>query len=566
MSDRAAVVIGVDNVPGLEALESAARSAVSVAAWFKAEGYDVDLITDAEGPAHAEDVRKALARVVVKPARYQLLVVYFSGHGYWHARSDRWLFSGAPANGADAINLDGAMTYARNCGVETVVFISDACRSIPGVEGQRVDGIDALPNVIFDMPSKVDYFKATSQAAAAYEVLMTGGTERESVLTKALRLAYQDPTNDMVALVQIDGHDVSVVPNRRLENYLQFKVDELLGKAAPGRQQTLEINVPSADGVWMARLDPYRGKRSLGLGGRPTSGIAVNPPTHIPGLSGAPKIDEEAVAELIPQHHEWEVDAWHRFDSECGFVVKGGIIARAAATESAPVQVEDHGDGGNSAGLLRVHVSDEALSLVVQLEDQRSFVVPAFRGYIGHVNVASEGVSNVSYVPTRGNTNFFHDYDNRKDEIDRLRALVAIAIDERRFRVESDNDARVLANSIRVFKGYDPSLGLYAAHAYALAGLDHRVLEILSIMRADLGTSFFDVVLLASRSVEPSTYSTVPFCPVLTQSWSSIRPRGFVLPAIVEAQRPYLCDSLWTTFGPKAQGVLVDALNSGDLI
>ncbi|MDH3293119.1 MAG: hypothetical protein OER95_02225, partial [Acidimicrobiia bacterium] len=111
----------------------------------------------------------------------------------------------------------------------------------------------------------------------------------------------------------------------------------------------------------------------------------------------------------------------------------------------------------------------------------------------------------------------------------------------------------------------DPALGVYAALAYSQAGLDDQVESLLYPMQADLGTSIFDVVLLASRRVDPQEWPMVPFCPVLTQNWSAVRPRQFELNPILEPLQSHLLNSLWTTFGPGVGDTLLVAVENGEL-
>ena len=229
-----------------------------MAGWLSSEGFDVALLTDEGAAVHSAQVEEALAQFITVPPRYKLLVVYFSGHGYWHARADRWLLSGAPARGSDAINLRGAMDLARYSGIETVVFFSDACRSIPQTaQEQRIEGVNGFPNLAdFDVPNKVDAFKATSDAQSAYEIPLALEPGEplacRSVLTTAWLAAYEEASADMVIQVNEDGRKVLVVPNRRLEGFLQRKVDELLAaRNDPTLRQDLDVNVPSADDVYV---------------------------------------------------------------------------------------------------------------------------------------------------------------------------------------------------------------------------------------------------------------------------------------------------------------------------
>src|SRR5690554_6875768 len=139
MARKAAIVIGVDRVGQLTPLQSATRCARDVADWLESEGYDVECLTDEDGALKADRVSQAFDHFVTAPPRYHQLVVYFTGHGYWHARADIWLLSEAAQRTSEAINLDGAIDLARYSGIPNVIFISDACRSLPDARsGQLV--------------------------------------------------------------------------------------------------------------------------------------------------------------------------------------------------------------------------------------------------------------------------------------------------------------------------------------------------------------------------------------------------------------------------------------------
>jgi hypothetical protein len=135
------------------------------------------------------------------------------------------------------------------------------------------------------------------------------------------------------------------------------------------------------------------------------------------------------------------------------------------------------------------------------------------------------------------------------------------------FNVSSEREAITLAEEIRIEKAMDPTLGLYAAHAFSQARQDELVRSVLAYMRQDLGADLFDVQLLASRVWNPAEANmyTVPFCPILTQAWNLLRPRGRTLPAVLTRAIPYLCNSLWTTFQPAATQDIIRAIETGEL-
>lgn len=579
MARKAAIVIGVDRVGPLTPLQSASRCARRVGDWLEAEGYDVKCLTDEEGALTAHDVTEALDQFVTAPPRYHQLVVYFTGHGYWHARADIWLLSKAAQRTSEAINLDGAIDLARFSGIPNVIFISDACRSLPDARGGALtNGIDAFPvfaNV--DSLSKVDVFRATSDATEAYEAEVDGDVT--SMLSYALREAYRNPHDEMIA--EVDGR--RVVPNRRLEDFLQAKVDETLARIDINLRQRIDVNVPSNDSVYIACVEESAGappRPAPGPGGAPPSGAGSDLPEPPPasaardasenlervltqrGLAGGwDALDLDFRSDETPAYVDRLLprDQVDHFESRCGFTVSGAIIAEALVVDAAHAawpEMLDTGDGADGPGVFRVWDADPAATVLLRFDDGRATVLAALDGYIGHVTVGPQGVKNVSYVPSSNHPRFAA-YAQKRERLDTLRSLVALAANENVFRMRSEREATSLADEIRLEKALDPTLGLYAAHAYAQAGETERLQSVADYMHGDLQIDLFDLRLLNHRRENEFCYApVVPFCPMLTQAWNLLRPRGVTLaPALVEASA-WLCNALWTTFEPEAWDVL----------
>src|ERR1022692_2340436 len=158
MRKAAAVIIGVDKTGGFDELKSAASGAQEIADWLHLEeGFDVECLTDADKKnVTSRQVEDAFKRFVKDPPEYEFLLVYFSGHGQYHTRADHWLLSGAPTSTSEAINLEGAIATAKQCGIPNVVFISDACRTLPDTQARSyVNGIDGFPNYAIESDSKI---------------------------------------------------------------------------------------------------------------------------------------------------------------------------------------------------------------------------------------------------------------------------------------------------------------------------------------------------------------------------------------------------------------------------
>jgi hypothetical protein len=215
------------------------------------------------------------------------------------------------------------------------------------------------------------------------------------------------------------------------------------------------------------------------------------------------------------------------------------------------------GDGIQSPAIIRLNPQNRpATSLLLEFDDGGGTVVAALQGYIGAVTVQNGLVINVNYTPSRTNARWSQaDYDS----VNTLRATVASAARFGTFRIEGSAEERSakaarFADRIRVFKAIDPSLGLYAAYAYAEAGIRGEIQSVHSIMRNDLSADVFDVAMLAGALSGGPLDRTrvVPFCPMLAQGWSWLRVRGVTLSPNALRARDDLRPALWTTFNAGA--------------
>ena len=118
--------------------------------------------------------------------------------------------------------------------------------------------------------------------------------------------------------------------------------------------------------------------------------------------------------------------------------------------------------------------SNRHCSVAITFGGGNGTVLPALHGYIGHITVADGGVSNVTLCPL--------------EQLDALAAVPEAAGRNRqaaqrrlgggqpRRRCASRKIRRAaFAERVRVEKQFDPTLGLYAAYAYAEAGLYDEV-------------------------------------------------------------------------------------------
>ncbi len=613
MLKKAALVIGVDSTGDLPKLGSAAKGAIEVAQWLESERYDVACLTDLEAPVDTQQVIRALQNFVSVPSRYHFLLVYFSGHGYWKARSDIWLLSGAPTITSEAINLDGAMDLARYSGIPNVVFVSDACRTLPEERtGARVMGVDAFPNYSeIDKISKIDFFKATSQARAAYEGKVNG--EVTSVLTHALMSAFDNPPQSMVQTVEINGDSVAVVPNRKLEGYLQNKVNSVLADIDINLTQTIEANVPSSADTFIARAKfandatrsdpdsgtdtsadrnsgaprwhsnddlvfpsviptPPRWTSSVDIGLNSTIGqlAAIAIQKQLEPQSRSANNDLMLPASFNQKLSPFLPSAWPgQNDMTAGFIIEGAKIDDAIfSTETTDatthwVDTDSHHLSGSAIDLQNF---GDAATIAILLDNGQLIILAALKGFIGHAYISDNGLANVIYTPSSAPSSI-NPTEFQQVDTNRLRSLVALAVNENTFNVTEHRHSEQLALKIRQNKSLDPTLGLYAAHAFSQIGQNQQLENVRSYMLEDLNAQFFDLRVLLSRAGKQNSASThtVPNCPLLTQTWNLLRPRGIGLPNVLQDAMPYLCNSLWTTFKEPAAHTLFDAFKTGEI-
>jgi hypothetical protein len=112
-------------------------------------------------------------------------------------------------------------------------------------------------------------------------------------------------------------------------------------------------------------------------------------------------------------------------------------------------------------------------------------------------------------------------------------------------------------------KGIDPTLGLYAAYAYADAGLPDQVRSVREYMRGDLGVDLFDVAMLSSSTRSWTSSQMFPFFPMLSQGWSLLRVCGAKLDEGLAEAHNHLLPGLWTTLDAVGSGIVELALRAG---
>jgi hypothetical protein len=581
---RAAVVIGVDRAGDLRPLRAAGGGARKVAAWLRREGFDpvVELVDD-PGPVTAAQVFAAVQPLVDRGTIRQL-VVYFAGHGFINGYSEHWMLSGAPDNPNEAVSLVESVALARQSGIPNVVFISDACRSrSDSLRTERVRGSLIFPNArnAPPAPADVDQFLATLVGDPSWEVPVDQSTTAyEGVYTATFLDAYRTASSDMVRTIG----DLRVVPNAKLKDYLAREVPLRAARTSINLKQRPDTQVVSGELSYIGKYLPDSTSTTTGSdpGRRPDIQTIAQVRLGENGLniraSGwRPQVDS---GDLLRATRESGFDAAttsianarglsDTLSASCGFSISGAHIQRVIAPPGVSSDFENSGSNSRQSALVEVNLRNRAAaSICIQFANGDGSVLAALDGFVGNVTVDESGVSNVSYVPARSSP-LYDSYNYERERLERLHAVVAASARFGVFRIEASKEskesvARDVADNIRMLKGIDPTLGLYAAYAYFDAGLPGQVRSVSDAMRFNLsGTRLFDTAMLAGElQGRDAGADTVPFGPMLSQGWSLLRVKGVRLSEELAAMRDNMRNALWLTLRPEGVDFAARAMRS----
>lgn len=563
---RAAIVIGVDKTGNLPVLKAAKSGASEIATWLTGEGFEVFLFVDANKPVFAGEIFQTI-NTLVKRGTLEQLVVYFAGHGFIKAASEFWLLSDAPQNPNEAINLNESAALAERVGIPNITFISDACRSTAdSLQAQFVQGSLIFPNQPKNTPADIDRFFATLVGDPAYEVPVTQSSQAfQGIYTSAFLDAYAHPDREMVK--PVDGRQV--VPNRQLRDFLEREV--------PKRAQAKSIKInQKPHSVICSRDSFYLGEVRAGA---PLPAAPVTAPTAtdvtafmLRGVfspSSTPRFSEAmlktADEKLGVLKRQSEILRLHlkpdqAFLGYTGVVVTGARVAEVVTDLRLTARLANS-ESQNSA-MIRVETRDErGGSIALQFADGSGTLLAALRGYVATVSVDPSGVRSVSYLPTDD----VGEEQTRK--VAESHAAIATATQLGLFRIEGPRESRQstaarLADQIRLLKSVDPTLGVYAAYAYADAGLPDQISSVRRFMRDSLGIDLFDVALLAgalwNRDVQREPVA--PYFPMLAQGWSLLRAYNTEVPREIAPAANHLRSAIWNSFTREGMEIIKRAL------
>jgi hypothetical protein len=579
-ANRAAVVIGVDKPGGLPKLQAAASGAKAVSSWLSSQGFETKLMVDTMQPVKVSDVFDTVAALVRRGTLDQL-VLYFAGHGFIKDYSEYWLLSGAPTNPNEAVSVNESIFLARQTAIPNVVIISDACRSkAEDLQTEHVRGslVFANDRTAPTKPTDVDLFYATLVGDPSWEVPVQDSTHAfDGIFTATFLDAFKNPDESMAT--SIGGK--LVVPNNKLKPFLLREVPRRAQQASIRITQRPDIQVVSGESTYIGTVASTAHQGPV-LSPAPASVVTLASAT-LNHIASSP-VNPHAVSSWVPSGPAGGSELMAVADSsgftdsatkivaargtpvpssvQTGFEVSGASIASIRAPAGVTLKLSKQ---SQDRALIEVNLgSRPAGSVAVRFADGTGCVLVALRYFLGSVVVDEAGVSNVSYLPV-----YMRDPD-LEPRLTALHAAVATAARFGAFRIEggrrnSEGAAR-LASQIRMMKGYDATLGIYAAYAYAQADIQDQVRSVRGYMQADYGVDLFDLAMLAGdlsgKQLELTTF-VPPLFPMLSLGWSLLRVKDARLPVSIAKSIDHLRPSLWTTFDAEGMKIIERGLPWG---
>lgn len=607
MITRAVILIGVSQASTLPKLQAVYDGVRRMKEWAVSQGIPDELIgtiTDETEKVTPERIKKVVWEFVDR-GDIEQLIIYFAGHGVNLRYDEYWLLSDAVTDSDAAVNLSASVARAENGGViPHVVFLSDACRTAPGgIEAQGVTGSVIFPNKLNPGQAKVDQFFATQIGEPALEIAGPNTSPKTfravytDLLLEALRGLHAD-------ILEADGQTgMGLVRPEALEEFLEDALPKLVYDATKGAKVRTQVPFARINSrkTWLSRVPALTTPPKFGppmahplpvpVGGLPNlAALArgdadrasevmrtlladdhhdlVNVPQSlpvagteatIPGRSGITSDDQQFLESIRTKAEPF--GPLH-FESGCGFKVRGAKVAACFGNGFAFDLLDD----GASA---RIFLQDvNCASVLLTFDNGQGVLLPAIRDYLATLTVDDGLLVEVSYEPSDTSPRW-EKYQKEARHIRTLRAIVAAASRQGTFRLQGEDGAK-LAKRMQFAKSIDPSLALYAAHAFRDQGNRKRIKEMAFFMQQDLGVCLYDIALLAGMIHElpmpDGTWAIYPFLPMLAQRWALLPAYDVQLPPLLKGiQRHVSPSSLWTLYDPPGVTMISQVLHEGEV-
>lgn len=567
-----AILIGINEVPHLEYLDTPSYYAIQMQNWAKTQGYVTKLFVDQPngedtGICSRIEILKTI-RSIIEDGTDQLLI-YFSGHGVeYTAGNDIWLLPNYQDDPNDCISIFLNKALAYTSGIPHVVFISDACRVSSNIHALRAaSGGGILPNLDDLNPeTEVDVLYSTWPGQPAVDIRNEDGTYR-SIYSDRLLDCLNGHVPEVINQIQNLTPSFPAVISDDLGRYLK-RIVPLETSAAGVKRQFPMNDITSRDPLHLSKF-PIENSQ-IEIVATETSPSLVPSDTIHRIETVSHRLEELAlmrgedldtkitrVTHRLRQDHDFftSPDIFHR--NLTGLFVTG--IFKPSVYSKASVDF-DYQDKRNFSIPQIINyderyneLENDNIFLVGNPRTNRYYPVSILKGFFTQVVFEKGTLLTINYFPTDGwRKQEAHMFAS---EIARRKATTITAAKNGIFL---GNDE--IAGFLRSYKNLDPTLGLFAAYAYFQSGNFGGVRSIYEHMSREPEPVLGDVQILTKLStatIHINNLVDVPL-PVLTQGWSYLK----LLPENpYDNLSKYLEPGLWTCFNRNGLRYLIDNIN-----
>ncbi len=612
---KIAICIGVNSVKNFIPLQGATKGAIKFSEWAKSQGYEIKLFLDDDKfVVKANDIFDFIQECL-SSMRYSQMLIYFSGHGVLRGpKQELWLLSNAGTNPNEFINLNESKDNASTCSIPYVLFISDACRSLPTNLNQTNGASSIFPIMESIDDNVIDIFYATRPGAVAYEVAGNNLKDAYGIFTETL-VEYLDGSytetiinNDSNEEAEVkwflnkyyDPKELAInfhyknlrKPDHKWiisANEVSIKLKEIVENKSVlvSNGQSPQLNISQHRQEFpLSTFTDEQGK-NLVLKSEIKIDIQPNPvfsvdKTIIPieiincnkykfnfGLGrlwSQTKKSDKNTEILVNKLFETDIRLFNKFEDleETGIQIIGQriidfIVPKGVEFIMSSSTVEIKTDNPKPYGLL-------------VLKDGRSIPIGIVKGYVAQLIFKEGRLFTINYTPAKSNEYTHYGYLSKKEMINKKRNFVASAANNGLSYNSVFDDVNFerlrqgypdAGSFLRIGKNLDPSLGLYAVYAFKEFENQNKIKSVYNYMQHDNPAVIYDVAMLSGKLTKNK--KTASFCPLMTSGWSYKRLyKDFINSRIAEAAN-FLEPGLWTTFNRKGTEILIPEIHQNKI-
>lgn len=488
---KLAVCIGVNKVVGFTPLNGASLGAIQFSEWASNNGYTIEVFTDENSNIVKSSDIYDFIELSINSMEYSQIIVYFSGHGISRAPNQEfWLLSKSGTNPNEFINVTMSFDCAGTCNIPYVLFISDACRSLPTTFNQTAGGQTIFPLMDTPIGNVVDIFYATRPGAPAFEVAGDNLKDSYGIFTESL-IEYLNGTYlDTIANYdKYDGSNIKSFLSKYYDplklksdiNYkslrkpthkwvisateVQLRLKQLVEDKAFGitKGQSPEFKVYNHEQEYpLSIFSDEEGKKLIlnayenvieeeveyeGVvgdgedGGGTGTGGYYKPPTPIIPIDVNPilelkdfsknlwknRFDQNIISEEVNNINRNNILVSDQLFSEINYNGRTAIIIKGVKADAFFMQNGQRIQIKQNLIKIPDEYHPEQSSGLLILPDGRSIPVSIIRGFIGELIFKDGYLFTVNYTPSKLNTYTYEDFLSKKDMIMKKRNYIAIA-------------------------------------------------------------------------------------------------------------------------------------------